>query len=444
MRTLRLLPLAFVAGFLDAQAPATPPLPAPISRDLATRVAAVSPKVVAWRRDLHAHPELSYGEERTAGVVATHLRALGLEVQTNVGGTFSVIGVLRGGRPGPGVALRADMDGLPVTEQTGLPFASTVKTTYNGQTVGVMHACGHDAHTAILMGVAEVLAGMKATLAGTVTFLFQAAEEAAPDGGAKAMIAAGALDNPRVDAVYGLHSWPGLTGTVSTRSGGLMASADNWRVVVHGKQAHGAQPWRSVDPIVIGAQIVNGLQTIVSRNIDLTAGPAVLTVGAFQGGVRENIIPDSAVMIGTIRAFNETARNEVAAHLKAIAEQYATAGGATATVSIVKGYPPTSNDPRWFARGSTALRNALGAAQVLESAPSMPAEDFSRFLEKVPGMFFFLGITPAGRDPLSMPANHSPMYDVDEAAFPTGVKALASLAIDALLNGVPAMGASKQ
>jgi amidohydrolase len=443
MRSLRLLPLIGAASYLGAQAPATPALTAGVSRELDTRIAAVAPKVVAWRRDLHAHPELSYAEERTAGVVAAHLRALGLDVRTNVGGTFSVVAVLRGGRPGPGVALRADMDALPVTEQTGLPFASTVKTQFNGQTVGVMHACGHDAHTAILMGVAEVLAGMKATLPGTVTFLFQAAEEAAPNGGAKAMIEAGALDNPRVQAVYGLHTWPGLTGTVSTRSGGLMASADNWRVVVHGKQAHGAQPWRSVDPIVIGAQIVGGLQTIISRNIDLTAGPAVLTVGAFQSGVRENIIPDSAVMIGTIRAFNETARTDVATHLRTIAEQYATAGGATATVTIVKGFPPTANDPRWFGRGVTALRNTLGATNVLESAPSMPAEDFSRFLERVPGMFFFLGITAAGRDPLTVPANHSPLYDVDEAAFPTGVRALAALAIDALTHGVPALGPQK-
>ncbi|MCC7054900.1 MAG: amidohydrolase [Gemmatimonadaceae bacterium] len=443
MRLPILACLSLAAGHLAAQVPTTPPLPAGVLRDLDTRIARVAPKVVSWRRDLHEHPELSYAEERTAGVVAAHLRSLGLEVRTNVGGTFSVVAVLRGGRPGPAVALRADMDGLPVTEQTGLPFASKVRTQYNGQTVGVMHACGHDAHTAILMGTAEVLAGMKATLPGSVTFLFQAAEESAPDGGAKPMIEAGALENPRVEAVYGLHTWPGPTGTVSTRSGGLMASGDNWRIVVHGRQAHGAQPWRSVDPIVIGAQIVSGLQTIVSRNIDLTAGPAVVTVGAFQAGVRENIIPDSAVMFGTFRTFNETARQRAAAQIRTIAEQYAAAGGATATVTISMGYATTSNDPRWFGRASTTLRNALGGTQVLESAPSMPAEDFSRFLEKVPGMFFFLGVTPKGRDPLSAPANHSPMYDVDEAAFPTGVKALSVLAIDALLNGVPPLGPLK-
>jgi amidohydrolase len=424
---------------LMAQAPATPPLSAAITRDLDARIARVQPKVVAWRRDLHQHPELSYAEERTAGVVAAHLRALGLEVRTNVGGTFGVVGILRGGRPGPAVALRADMDALPVTEQTGLPFASTVKTQYNGQTVGVMHACGHDAHTAVLMGVAEVLTGMKATLPGSVTFLFQAAEEASPNGGAKALLEAGALDNPKVEAVYGLHTWPGPSGTVSTRSGGLMASADNWRIVVRGKQAHGAQPWRSVDPIVIGAQIVGGLQTIVSRSIDLTAGAAVVTVGAFQAGVRENIIPDSAVLIGTIRTFNETARQLAAQQMKQIAEQYAIAGGATATVTVTLGYPTTANDPAWFGRAATVLRNTVGAANVLESAPSMPSEDFSRLVARIPGLFFFLGVTPTGRDPFGTPANHSPMYDVDEASLPTGIKALSALAIDALLHGVPAV-----
>lgn len=443
MRLLSLAVLPLAAGILPAQAPLTPALPAPLVRDLDARIASVSPKVVAWRRDLHEHPELSNTEARTGAVVAAHLKALGLEVRTNVGGGHSVIGILRGGRPGPGVALRADMDGLPVTEQTGLPFASKVTTQYNGQTVGVMHACGHDAHTAILMGVAEVLTGMKATLPGTVTFLFQAAEESAPDGGAKAMIAAGALDDPKVEAVYGLHTWPGPTGTISTRSGGMMASGDNWRIVIHGKQAHGAQPWRSVDPIVIGAQIVTGLQTIVSRNIDLTAGPAVVTVGAFLGGVRENIIPDSAVMFGTFRTFNEKARQQAADQIRAIATQYATAGGGTAAVTISMGYPTTSNDARWFGRSTGVLRNTLGDANVLESAPSMPAEDFSLFLNRVPGLFFFLGVTPKGKDPLSMPANHSPMYDVDEASFPTGVKALSALALDALMRGVPALGPAK-
>ncbi len=434
-RSLALLGLT-CAPLLAAQAPNTPPLPAGVTRDLAARVVAVTPKVVAWRRDLHANPELSGLETRTAGVVAAHLKALGLEVKTDVGGAHGVIAILRGGRPGPAVALRADMDALPVTEQTGLPFASKVTTQYNGQTVGVMHACGHDAHTAILMGVAEVLAGMRATLPGTVTFLFQPDEEG--NGGAQRMLDAGAFDSPRVEVVYGLHTWPGPIGTISTRSGGMMASIDSWRVVVHGKQAHGAQPWRSVDPIVVGSQIVNDLQTIVSRNVDLTAGPAVVTVGIFNGGVRENIIPDSAVMSGTYRTFNATARETVKRQIANIATSIATAGGATATVTLTDdGYPATVNDPRWFGRSTNVLRNTLGAANVLESAPSMPGEDFSVLLQRVPGLFIFLGVTPRGVDPSTVPANHSPLFVVDERALPTGITALSSLTLDALLNGVP-------
>ena len=436
MRLHLLLTLAASAALLRAQAPNTPPLPPAIARDLTARVAAVTPKVVAWRRDLHAHPELSGFEQRTAAVVAAQLTALGLDVRTNVGGAVGVVAVLRGGRPGPAVALRADMDALPVTEQTGLSFASTVTTQFNGQTVGVMHACGHDAHTAILMGVAEVLSGMKAQLPGTVTFLFQPNEEG--EGGAQRMLDAGAFDSPKVDVVYGLHTWPGPIGTVATRSGGMMASIDGWRVVVHGRQAHGAQPWRSVDPIVIGAQIVNDLQTIVSRSVDLTAGPAVVTVGVFNGGVRENIIPDSAVMYGTFRTFNATARATVARQIERIATNLAAAGGATATVTITDdGYPPTVNDPRWFGRATNVLRNALGGVNVLESTPAMPGEDFSLLLQRVPGLFIFLGVTPRGVDPATAPANHSPLFVVDEAALPTGVTSLASLAIDALLNGVP-------
>jgi amidohydrolase len=441
MRPFRLttaLPAALLltVGRLTAQAPLTPPLPAAVARDLAARVTAVTPRVIAWRRDLHANPELSGVEERTAGIVAAHLKALGLEVRTNVDGAHGVIGVLRGGRPGPAVALRADMDALPVTEQTGLPFASTVTARYNGQQVGVMHACGHDAHVAVLMGVAEALAGMRASLPGTVTFLFQPNEES--EGGAQRMLNAGAFENPTVEAVYGLHVWPGPTGTVATRSGGMMASIDGWKVVVHGRQAHGAQPWRSVDPIVIGTQIVNDLQTIVSRNVDLTAGPAVVTVGVFNGGVRENIIPDSVVMSGTYRTFNAAARETVKRSIERIATGVATAGGARVTVSLPDdGYPATVNDPRWFGRSTGVLRRALGDANVLESAPAMPGEDFSILLQKVPGLFIFLGVTPRGTDPLTVPANHSPLFVVDEAALPTGVTALASLALDALFHGVP-------
>ncbi len=420
----------------QAPVPASPALPASLRRELAARVTAVTPKVVAWRRDFHEHPEIGGSETRTSAIVAAHLRSLGLEVRTEVAGQHGVIGILRGSRPGPGVALRADMDALPVTEQTGLPFASKATGVYNGQTVGVMHACGHDAHTAVLMGVAEALAGMRAQLPGTVTFLFQPDEEG--DGGAERMLKAGAFDSPHVDAVYGLHAWPGAPGTVSVRSGGMMASIDEWRIVVRGKQAHGAQPWRSVDPIVIGAQIVGELQTIVSRSVDLTAGPAVVTVGVFQGGIRSNIIPDSAVLVGTYRAFSDATRTLIRTHIERIASNVAAAGGAHVTVTMPdNGAPATVNDPRWYGRAVGVLRDALGPANVLESAPSMPSEDFSFFLQRAPGMFFFLGVTPRGEDPATAPANHSPLFVVDESAFPAGMTALASLAIDALISGVP-------
>src|SRR6266550_4575374 len=299
---------------------------AALRAEIDRRATEIAPRVVAWRRDIHQHPELSFQETRTAALVAQHLKSLGLEVQTGVGGN-GVVGILRGGKPGPVVALRADMDALPVTELVNLPFKSTVRTTYNGQEVGVMHACGHDNHTAILMGTAEVLAEMKDRIPGTVKFFFQPAEEGGPTGGAGPMIEAGVLDNPKVDAVFGLHVGPGPIGRVSYRAGPMLASADNFKIVVHGKQTHGAMPFAGIDPIVVGAQIVLGLQTIVSRQVNLSAAPAIVTVGAFNGGNRENIIPDSAVMIGTIRTFDEGIRNEIHTRLKRTAESIAQSGG---------------------------------------------------------------------------------------------------------------------
>jgi amidohydrolase len=433
-----------------AQATPATALPAAMVRSVDAAVAAVTPQVVAWRRDIHRHPELSWQEERTGALVAAHLRSLGLEVRANVNGTHGVIGILRGARPGPTVALRADMDALPVTEQTGLPFASTVTTTYNGQQVGVMHACGHDAHTAILMGVASMLAGMRADLPGTVVFLFQPAEEAGapasgsgPTGGAMAMMANGVWESLGVDAVYGLHSWPGTAGTISLRAGGLMASSDNWKVVVRGRQTHGAQPWNGIDPIVAGAAIVTEAQSIVSRRVDLTTGPTVVTTGYFIGGVRENIIPDSVVMAGTIRTFSKESRTLAREELRRIATRVAEAHGATATFTLVEGYPVTINDPTYFARPHAVLQRALGAGNVLESRLAMPAEDFSRFLERAPGAFFFLGGTPPDKDPMTIAPNHSPLYDVDERALPVGMKALAHLALDALVNGVQRSGGAR-
>jgi len=416
---------------------AVPSLSAQANRldaDVDRRVPQVVEKVVAWRRDIHAHPELSNRETRTADMVAQELRALGLEVRTGVAHT-GVVGVLRGGKPGPVVALRADMDALPVTEEVDVPFASKVRATYNGQEVGVMHACGHDAHTAMLMGVAEILTSMRNDLPGTVKFIFQPAEEGAPageQGGAALMIAEGALENPKPDAIFGLHVFPYPTGEIRYRPGGTMASSNSFRIVVHGRQTHGAIPWAGIDPIVIASQIVLGLQTIASRQIDLTAAPAVVTVGAINGGVRNNIIPDSVVMIGTIRTFEDAVRRDVFDRVRRTAESIAQSAGASAFVAIDSGNPVTYNDPALTERLLPTLRAVAGATHVSLGPPITAAEDFSRYQERVPGVFFFLGITPPGTDPRTAAPNHSPRFFVDEAAFPIGIRALAHAAVDYL------------
>src|SRR5436309_2433772 len=398
------------------------------------RAAQVEGKVVAWRRDIHAHPELSNREVRTAQVVAEHLRALGIEVRTGVAHTGAV-GVLRGGRPGPVVALRADMDALPVTEEVDVPFASKVRATYNGQDVGVMHACGHDTHTAMLMGVAEVLAGMRNDLPGTVKFIFQPAEEGAPAGergGAEVMIEEGALENPKPAAIFGLHVFPYPTGEIRYRPGGILASSDRFTIVVRGRQTHGALPWAGIDPIVVASQIVLGLQTITSRQIDVTAAPAIVTVGAINGGVRYNIIPDSVVMIGTIRTFDTAMRNDIHQRVRRTAESIAQSAGATARVVIDTATAVTYNDPALTEQVLPTLREVAGANHVTLTPPITPAEDFSRYQQRVPGVFFFLGITPPGTDPSKAAPNHSPRFFVDEAALPTGVRAMAHLAVDYL------------
>lgn len=394
----------------------------------------VQQKVLTWRRDIHEHPELSNRETRTANLVATHLRSLGLEVRTGVAHT-GVIGVLRGGKPGPVVALRADMDALPVTEEVDVPFASKVRTTYNGQEVGVMHACGHDAHTAMLMGVAEVLAGMRSDLPGTVKFIFQPAEEGAPAGergGALLMIEEGALDDPKPSAIFGLHVFPYPAGDIRYRSGGIMAAADAFRIIVKGRQTHGALPWAGVDPIVVSSQIVVALQTITSRQVDLTAAPAVITVGAINGGVRFNIIPDSVVMLGTIRTFDIAMRNDIHQRMRRTAESIAQSAGATAQVIIDTTNTVTYNDPALTERMVPTLRAVAGANHLVVVAPTTTAEDFSRFQQRIPGVFFFLGITPPGTDPAKVAPNHSPKFFVDEAALPTGVRAMAHLAVSYL------------
>jgi amidohydrolase len=322
MRTL--LALLLLAAPLLAQQ-----RPDPLAEEIDRRAAALAEKVTAWRHDIHQNPELSNQEVRTAKLVADHLKALGLDVRTGVGGN-GVVGVLRGGLPGPVVGLRADMDALPVAELANVSYKSTKRTTFNGVETGVMHACGHDMHTAMLMGAAEVLSGMKAQLTGTVVFLFQPAEELPPVGGARPMIEAGALDNPKVEAVFGLHVGPGELGSVSTRAGSTTAGTDNFRIIVRGKQTHGAFPSAGVDPIVVGSQIVMGIQTIVSRQVNLASAPAVITVGAFQGGLRENIIPDTVWMIGTIRTYDEGMRQTIHERMKRTAEGIAQSAGATA------------------------------------------------------------------------------------------------------------------
>jgi amidohydrolase len=395
----------------------------------------VEPQVIACRRDIHEHPELGNRETRTSKIVADRLRELGIEVKTPVAHT-GVIGILRGGKPGRVVALRADMDALPVVEQVDLPFKSTVRTTFNGHEVGVMHACGHDAHVAILLGVAEVLAGMREEIPGTVKFLFQPAEEGAPEGeegGAMLMVKEGALENPKVDAVFGLHvtsRYP--VGEIAYRPGSMMAAVDSFKIVVHGKQTHGAYPWLGVDPIVVAAQIVLGLQTIPSRQVDSSLAPSIVTVGAIHGGVRNNIIPDDVEMIGTIRSLDAKMRDDIHARIKRTAEDIAHSGGATATVTITEGYPITYNDPAVTERMAPTLRRTAGAANVQVVNAVLGAEDFSFFQQKVPGLFFWLGTRPKDKTAEEAASNHSPLFYVDESGLELGVRAMAHVAIDYL------------
>ena len=398
---------------------------------------ALQAQIVDWRRDFHQHPELGNREFRTSAIVAAHLRKLGFdEVRTEVAHT-GVVGLLKGGLPGPVVALRADMDALPVAEEVDLPFASKVRTEWNGEQVGVMHACGHDAHTAILMGVAEVLAGLRAGLRGSVKFIFQPAEEMPPegeDGGAKMMVEQGAMDNPRPAAIFGLHVTSRLPlGVIGYRPGPTMASADNLKITIHGRQTHGAMPWFGVDPIVTAAQVVIGLQTVVSRQIDLTQEPAVVTIGAIKGGLRENIIPESVEMRGTIRTFNEGMRDDIHERVTYLAEAISRGSRAGCTVCIKKNYPVTVNDPALTEAMLPTLRRVVGADQLHLVPKVMGSEDFSFFQRVVPGLFFFVGVTPGGAAELAKAApNHSPRFFVDEGCLLPGVRALAQLACDFL------------
>ena len=433
--TLALVALA-APTLVAAQAPS--PTLSKLHDQIAAATVRVTPKVVAWREDIHEHPELGLQEVRTSKLVADHLRALGIEVRTEVGG-HGVVGVLRGGKPGKVVALRADMDALPVTEQVDLPFKSTAKAMYNGHEVGVMHACGHDNHVAMLMGAAEVLAGMRAELPGTVVFLFQPAEEG--PGGAKPMIDDGAMDNPKVDAVFGLHVVPDSLGHIGYHPGAMMASSDEFTIVVHGKQTHGARPAAGIDPIVVGSEIVLAAQTIVSRQIDLAQGMAVLSFGIFNSGVRNNIIPDSAYLNGTVRTFDPEIRRQVLTRLTATAEHVAEASGARAVVTVDSGYPVNVSNPALVARMVPTLRWSAGATAVHETPANLASEDFSYFAQRAPGMFVTLGVTPAGQDPAKAASNHSPLFFADEHALPIGVRTMAGLAVDYLAGSKTAEGA---
>ena len=408
---------------------------ADLNEDIDEAAAAVETNVIGWRRDIHKHPELSNHEVRTAALVASYLKTLDIEVTTGVAHT-GVVGVLRGGKPGKVVALRADMDALPVVEETGLPYASTVTSQYLGQDVGVMHACGHDNHVAILMGVAKVLSSVRAQLPGTVKFIFQPAEEGAPpgeEGGAEMMVQEGVLKNPDVDAVFGLHVMQlDRTGQVSMRPLGAMASSQRFEIVVKGRQTHGAMPWSGIDPIVIASQIVVALQTIVSRRVDITSSPAVVTVGTFQSGVRNNIIPDDAKLTGTIRTFDPEVTKAVHAQINEIATGIAQSQGAEATLSISEGTPATINDPALLTQMRPTLVRIYGDANVLTSRPVMAAEDFAVYQQHVPGLFFFVGVRPPDVAEDAAIPNHSPKFFADESALKDAVRAMASLAADYL------------
>ena len=411
-------------------------VPSAHSADLDAAVKYINPKVVSWRRDLHQHPELSNRETRTAGIVADHLRKLGLTVETGIAHT-GVVALLRTGRPGPAIALRADMDALPVVERTDVPFRSTAKANYRGEEVGVMHACGHDSHTAVLMGVAELLVQMKNELRGDVLFVFQPAEEGAPpgeEGGASLMLREGIFKRYKPEVAFGWHAWASLTtGIIGYRSGPFMAKSQAWSAVVSGRQTHGSRPWQGIDPIVIAAQIVNGLQTVVSRQVDITRNPAVLSVGIIRGGVRSNIIPDRVELSGTIRTFDEAQYRQVTQAARRMVEQTAAANGATAEFTLEPYRNPVlNNDPSLTTRLLPTLRKVAGAANVGEIPLITAGEDFAFFSQQVPGFYFFVGVTPRDKDVTRVASNHSPLFYLDETALPLATRAFSQLAIDYL------------
>ncbi|MCW0413864.1 N-acetylcysteine deacetylase [Xanthomonas sacchari] len=405
--------------------------------EVTAAAARLQAKVVEWRRDFHQHPELSNREERTAAKVAERLRALGLKPQTGIA-HHGVVAIVKGALPGPKIALRADMDALPVTEQTGLPFASKATSEYRGETVGVMHACGHDAHTAILLGVAEALVAMRAQLPGEVMLVFQPSEEGAPgneEGGASLMLKEGLFRDFKPQAMFGLHVFSSVqAGKIAVRGGPLMAASDRFSIKVIGRQTHGSAPWNGIDPIVTSADLIGAAQTVISRRANLSKQPAVLSFGAIKGGIRYNIIPDDVEMVGTIRTFDEGMRQQIFADLKTVAEHTAAAHGAKAEAHVPDqdGNPATVNDPALTARMLPSLRAVVGAGNVYEPPLQMGAEDFSFYAQQVPSMFFFVGATGPGIDPATAPSNHSPQFLLDETALDVGLRAMLQVTLDYL------------
>jgi len=421
---LILLTLALVAGAAQAQ----------VTSDQVDRLAAeAQTQVVEWRRWFHQNPELSNREFNTSARIAEILTGMGLEPRTGIAGT-GIVAIIEGGKPGPLVALRTDMDGLPVTEQTGLPFASTARGEYNGQEVGVMHACGHDAHMSMLLGAASVLNSVKEDLAGSVMLIFQPAEEGPPageKGGASLMLEEGIWDERKPEAVFGIHVGIGVPGgEIAVRPGPLMAAADRFQLTVKGKQTHGARPWDGVDPIVVASQIVLGLQTIGSRQVDVTLAPSIVSVGRISGGIRNNVIPDEVELEGTIRSFDEDMRRDIHERIERTARGIAESAGATIEYELELGTPPVVNDPALVARMMPSLQRAAGTVHDIN--PQTVAEDFSEYAIRAPGLFLFLGNVPPGADPAGMPTNHSPLFDTHEPNLEVGVRVFSHLVVDYL------------
>jgi amidohydrolase len=404
-----------------------------MSAEINAATAKILPQVIEWRRYLHQHPELSNREVNTAKLVAEQLRKLGIEVRTGIAKT-GVVGVLKGGQPGPVVGLRADMDGLPVTERGDLPFKSVVTSEYNGQTVGVMHACGHDSHVAMLLGTATVLAGMKDKIKGTVVFIFQPAEEGPPageEGGAPLMMKEGAMDNPKIDAIFGIHIIAQTEiGKIAYKSGAEMASSDWFQIKIKGKQSHGAYPWLGIDPIAVASQIYTGLQMIVARQSELPKAPVIITVGKINGGVRENIIPEELTMAGTIRTLDSDMQKDVHERIRRTATKIAESMGATAEVTIDTKAPVTYNDPALVKKMLPSLQKSAGADNVQETTWVTGAEDFAFYGAKAPAFFFFVGGMPKGKDPKTTAAHHTPDFYIDDSRLDVGIKAFCNIVFD--------------